>query len=168
MSRSWTRFVLPLAALALATGPGTRSLQGQSPPVVPMKKLTPIITVESVEPCLPFWTERLGFALTAQVPEGDHMGFAMLQHGAVEVMYQTRSSMAADAPQLAAAQVGERNLLFIEVADVEDVARRLEGVEVVVPMRTTFYGAKELFVRAPCGSIVGFAEFAAEGGAGSP
>jgi hypothetical protein len=74
-------------------------------------------------------------------------------------MYQTHASVAADVPHVAELRAGTGNLLFIEVADVEDVARRLEGVEVVVPMRTTFYGAKEIFVRAPCGTVVGFAEF---------
>jgi hypothetical protein len=53
-------------------------------------------------------------------------------------------------------------LVFIEVADVAEVARRLEGVDVVVPMRKTFYGSEEFFVRAPCGTVVGFAQFGAQ------
>jgi uncharacterized glyoxalase superfamily protein PhnB len=126
-----------------------------------MKKVTPILVVEAIEPCLPFWTERLGFAVTAQVPEGDRLGFVILQRDAVEVMYQTRSGIAADVPSVAESGAGSRSLLFVEVADVDDVARRLEGVEVVVPMRTTFYGAREIFVRAPCGTVVGFAQFGA-------
>jgi len=126
-----------------------------------MKKLTPILVVEAIEPCLSFWTERLGFTVTAQVPEGDRLGFVILLRDGVEVMYQTRSGIAADVPSVAASEAGTRSLLFIEVADVDDVARRLEGVEVVVPMRTTFYGAREVFVRAPCGTVVGFAQFGA-------
>jgi len=127
-----------------------------------MKKLTPILVVDAIEPCLSFWTDRLGFARTAEVPEGDHLGFVILQRDGVEVMYQTRSGIAADLPAVAAEGAGSHNLLFVEVADVDDVARRLEGVEVVVPMRKTFYGSRELFVRAPCGSIVGFAQFGEE------
>jgi uncharacterized glyoxalase superfamily protein PhnB len=126
-----------------------------------MKKLTPILVVDAIEPCLPFWTQRLGFTVNAEVPEGDRLGFVILQRDGVEVMYQTRSGIAADVPSVAASEAGSRSLLFIEVADVNDVARRLEGVEVVVPMRTTFYGAREIFVRAPCGTVVGFAEFGA-------
>jgi uncharacterized glyoxalase superfamily protein PhnB len=124
-----------------------------------MKKLTPILVVDAIEPCLPFWTERLGFTVNAEVPEGDRLGFVILQRDGVEVMYQTRSGIAADVPSVAASGAGSRSLLFVEVADVEDVARRLEGVEVVVPMRNTFYGAREVFVRAPCGTVVGFAQF---------
>lgn len=152
--------VLTLATGLAASGPFVRPSSGQeSEPA--MKKLTPILVVDAIEPCLSFWTDRLGYVRTAEVPEGDRLGFVILQRDGVEVMYQTRSGIAADAPALAETEVGSRHLLFIEVADVDDVARRLEGVEVVVPMRTTFYGARELFVRAPCGTVVGFAQFQA-------
>lgn len=127
-----------------------------------MKKLTPIVVVDAIEPCLPFWTERLGFAVTTQVPEGDRLGFVILQKDDVELMYQTRSGIAADVPAVAASGAGTRTLLFVEVADVADVARRLEGIEPAVPMRKTFYGSEEFFVRAPCGTLVGFAQFGAQ------
>jgi len=146
-----------LAGVAAAPTSASHSRAQQVEPA--MKKLTPILVVDAIEPCLAFWTERLGFAATAEVPEGDHLGFVILQRDGVEVMYQTRSGIAADAPTVAAAGAGSKSLLFIEVADVDDVARRLEGVEIVVPMRKTFYGARELFVRAPCGTVVGFAQF---------
>jgi uncharacterized glyoxalase superfamily protein PhnB len=162
-----TRRILVLAAVALgglaalAWTPARATFPSSNPGVETMKKLTPILVVDAIEPCLAFWTERLGFALTAQVPEGDRIGFAMLQLGAVEVMYQTRSGIAADVPSVAESGAGTRTLLYIEVEDVDDVARRLEGVEIAVPMRKTFYGAKELFVRAPCGTVVGFAQMGA-------
>ena len=121
------------------------------------KRLTPILNVEAIEPCLPFWTDRLGFVLTTEVPDGDRLGFVILQKDGVELMYQTHASLSQDVP--AVAEQGRDGLLFIEVDDVDAVARALEGIEVVVPMRTTFYGAREIFVRAPCGTVVGFAEF---------
>jgi hypothetical protein len=43
------------------------------------------------------------------------------------------------------------------------VVRALEGVEPVIPRRTTFYGADELIVREPAGNVVTFAQFSAEG-----
>ena len=46
-----------------------------------MKKLTPILVVDAIEPCLPFWTQRLGFTVNAEVPEGDRLGFVMFQQG---------------------------------------------------------------------------------------
>jgi uncharacterized glyoxalase superfamily protein PhnB len=127
-----------------------------------MKKATPIIVVDAVEPCLPFWTERLGFTVTAEVPHEGRLGFVILTAGGVEIMYQTRAGIEADVASVAASGAGTRSLLFVEVADVADVARRLEGVEVMVPMRKTFYGSEEFFVRAPCGTVVGFAQFGAQ------
>lgn len=46
-----------------------------------------------------------------------------------------------------------------------EVAGPLEGVEAVLPMRTTFYGAQEIFVRAPGRTRVGFTERSGEGDA---
>ena len=122
-----------------------------------MKKLTPILFVEAVEPCLPFWTERLGFTVTATVPRGDLIDFAMLQHGAVELMYQSRVSVDADLPSLTAEVMAGATTLFIEVDALDPIVDALEGADVVAPRRQTFYGMDEIFVRAPCGTVVGFA-----------
>jgi hypothetical protein len=127
-----------------------------------MKKLTPVILVEEIEPCLPFWTERLGFEVTMTVPEGNRLGFAILVAGAVEVMYQSRASVAADIPELAREPFGSRTHLFIEVASLEDLLSRVEGAPVVVPRRKTFYGSEEIGLRAPCGTTVILAEFPRE------
>ena len=126
-----------------------------------MKKLTPILYVERIEPAIAFWVDRLGFARTAEVPHEAHLGFLILQKDGVEVMYQTRDSVHADAPALAERLPMEGSLLFIEVDDLDGVERALEGVERVVPRRKTPYGADEIFVREPAGNLVGFAQFGA-------
>jgi len=124
-----------------------------------MKSLTPVLYVEAIEPVLPFWVDRLGFEKTAEIPEGDRLGFVILRRGGVELMYQTRASVQGDLPQLADTPMGG-SLLFIQVDDLEEVARALEGIEPVVPRRTTFYGAEEIVVREPAGNAVTFARFA--------
>ncbi len=131
-----------------------------------MKKATPIMTVAEIEPCLPFWTERLGFTVTATVPHGDKLGFAMLNNGNVELMYQSRASVEEDLGKSSAATghdglvdriAGSTTTLFIEVEDLDAVVRALDGADVVVPRRQTPYGMDEIFVQAPCGTFVGFA-----------
>jgi len=124
-----------------------------------MNKLTPVLLVEQIEPVLGFWIDRLGFEKTAEVPEGDRLGFVILQRGAVEVMYQTRESVENDVPSLAGTPM-RGSMLFVQVEDLDEVARALEGIEPVVPRRRTFYGADELIVREPAGNIVTFAQFA--------
>lgn len=122
-----------------------------------MKKLTPVIMVDAIEPCLPFW-ERLGFAKVAEVPEGDRLGFVILVKDSVEVMYQTHESVEKDAAGLVPRTPGHGAALFIEVSDVASVASALEGIEIVVPRRKTFYGMDEIGVREPGGHIVMFAQ----------
>ncbi len=128
-----------------------------------MKKLTPVLYVEEIEPALPFWVERLGFAKTAEVPHGDRLGFVILQKGDVEIMYQTRASVQEDVPALGGMPMGG-SMLFVQVEDLDAVERALEGIEPVTPRRKTFYGADELIVREPAGNVVNFAQFAEEGG----
>jgi uncharacterized glyoxalase superfamily protein PhnB len=151
---------LAVAVAALTAGVGW-SLSAR--PEAEMKKLTPVIFVDEVEPCVTFWQD-LGFERTMEVPEGDRLGFAAVEKGGVEIMYQSRASVAADLPALAEGDFDRSgSVLFIEVERLDDLLPLLEGVEVVVPERTTFYGAREIFVRASCGTVVGFAEMIGEG-----
>jgi uncharacterized glyoxalase superfamily protein PhnB len=130
-----------------------------------MKKLTPVFVVDRIEPCLEFWTGRLGFEKTVEVPEGDALGFVILARGNVEIMYQSRESIAKDMPSLAAAVAGSASphAMYIEVSDIDDVERRLAGWDVVVPRRTTFYGATEIGVREPAGNLIVFAQLSRSG-----
>jgi len=128
-----------------------------------IEKATPIIVVDAVEPCLPFWTEKLGFEVTVTVPHEDRTGFAILQKGDVELMYQSRASVDADlgasgAPKTLGNELADSTTtLFIEVERLDDVLAMFGDVSVVVPRRQTFYGMDEVFVRPPCGTLVGFA-----------
>ena len=123
-------------------------------------QLTPVLIVDQVEPCLAFWTDRLGFTLENQVPgpEGA-LQFASARQGAVEVMYQTRASVVEDTPELSGTFDGHSIALFLTVDDLDAVERAMDGVEVVRPRHATFYGSQELYVREPGGNTVGFAQF---------
>lgn len=64
-----------------------------------LKRLTPVLVVERVEPCIRFWTERLGFTAENEVPgPGGKLVFASAQKDGIEVMYQTCESVVADQP----------------------------------------------------------------------
>ena len=153
------KHLLPLALLVvLPTGSRSHA------PMTPMfKKATPVMIVERIEPVLPFWVERLGFAKTVDVPEGDHLGFAILVKDGVELMFQTWTSVQADAgPTVFRSQPRDHTPLYIEVADLASVQRALAKSDVLVEERKTFYGATETIVRAPGGQIVTFAEMSDE------
>ena len=62
-----------------------------------LRRLSPVLTVESVQACTPFWIDRLGFEMTNHVPGSDgSLVFAILQSGNIEIMYQSRASVLAD------------------------------------------------------------------------
>jgi uncharacterized glyoxalase superfamily protein PhnB len=126
----------------------------------PLKQLTPVLIVEAVEPCIKFWVDRLGFAVTNQVPGPDgKLVFASVQLGAIEIMYQTRASVMDEQPSSADDLMGHSVALFITVDDLDKVAKSLVGAPVVKPRHQTFYGSTEIYVREPGGNTVGFAQF---------
>ena len=120
-----------------------------------MQSLAPILVVGAIEPCLEFW-KRIGFDVTVEVPDGDALGFVILKNGPVEVMYQTRASVAKDVPSMA--DFPSSSILYIHVADIENIIASVSGAPVLVPKRTTFYGATEYTVREPGGNAIGFSE----------
>jgi hypothetical protein len=117
-------------------------------------KLTPVLYVDAIEPCLRFWT-GLGFAPALEVPEGDRLGFVILVRDDVEVMYQTRANLAHDLPELGTLPLGPA-VLYLEVPDLDAVD--LAGIEVLVPRRLASYGPSEIWVREPGGHVVGLAQ----------
>jgi catechol 2,3-dioxygenase-like lactoylglutathione lyase family enzyme len=123
-----------------------------------VRKVSPILYVEDIEPSLPFWVDRLGFNRTAEVPHGDRLGFVILEKNGLEIMYQTRDSVATDVPPMASTPM-RGSLLFIEVDDIDETQQALDGIDHVIPRRTTFYGATEIVVREPAGNTIVFAQF---------
>lgn len=128
---------------------------------VTVKRITPVLYAKEIEPCLDFWIQRLGFQKTVEVPDGDRLGFAIVQKGDVELMYQSISNAEKDAPAIAKDISGQRTFLYVEVGKLDDVIAALKGVNIVLPVRTTFYGAKEVGVKDPAGHMIVFAEMAA-------
>lgn len=155
--RSW--ILLGLCFLTMAC----TSQTGESPPkqehdVTNLKRLTPVLTVERIEPCVELWEKRLGFTRTAEVPEGDHLGFIILARDGIEIMYQTWSSLEQDIAPLGRDLRTSRQFLFIEVEDLAAIEAQLKGVAYVVPTRTTSYGMREVIIRDPAGHAITFAQ----------
>jgi uncharacterized glyoxalase superfamily protein PhnB len=129
-------------------------------PALTLKQLTPVLIVDEVEPCVKFWTDRLGFELTNKVPDPEgKLIFASVQRGPIEIMYQTRASVISEQPGAAGDLTGHSVALFITVDDLDKVEQSLAGAPVVKARHQTFYGSTEMYVREPGGNTVGFAQF---------
>src|SRR5262250_3356048 len=127
---------------------------------MPVKKITPVLFVEKIEPVLPFWVQHLGFIKTVEVPDGDQLAFVILQQGTAEVMYQSFASVGKDMPAIEPMVRKGPSFLYLEVDDLGPIKAALGGSEVYLPERTTFYGAREIGVKDPAGHYITFAHFA--------
>ena len=126
-----------------------------------VKRITPVLFVHEVEPCVKFWVERFGFEKTAEVPDADKLAFAMLQKGTVELMYQSYASADKDGGPTISEQVRKGpTFLYVEVDNLDETINRVKDTEVVMPKRKTFYGSTEIGVKDPAGHYLTFAEFA--------
>ncbi len=120
-----------------------------------MKTITANLIVPVIEDCLPFYVDRLGFTRTVEVPHKGALGFVILRRDALELMLQSRASLADDIAGVD--PDGFRAALYIEVATLAPIRKALDGWPRVIPERTTFYGAREIIVRDPAGNLVAFA-----------
>ena len=128
-----------------------------------VKRITPVLLVNEIEPQIPFWVGQLGFTKTIEVPDGNKLGFVAFQKGTTEVMYQTYASVEKDAPQpMAAAARKGPSYLYMEVDDLDAVMAATKDKKVVMPLRTAFYGMREFAIQDPAGHFITFAQPVAE------
>jgi uncharacterized glyoxalase superfamily protein PhnB len=123
-----------------------------------VKKVTAILFAQELEPSIMFWTEQLDFQKTIEVPDGDKIGFALLEKNGVELMYQSFSSVEKDNAATAAVARKGPTFLYVEVEDLDATLAATRGAEVVMPVRSTFYHAKEFGIKDPAGHYIIFAQ----------
>src|SRR5260370_40157452 len=113
-------------------------------------KITAVLIVEEIEKSLAFWVNRMGFQKIVEVREGDRLAFVILARDGAELMMQTITSVRKDEPKFAPNALQTKGCgMFIEVEDLEDVKRRLDGYPIVMAERMTFYGMREIGVSEP-------------------
>jgi uncharacterized glyoxalase superfamily protein PhnB len=156
--------VSAFSTLALFLGFATlQANQIEEKKTMNVKKITPVLLVNEIEPILPFWIDRLGFTKTIEVPEGNKLAFVAFQKGSAEVMYQTYHSVENDAPPAMSAQA--RNgptYLYLEVDNLDAVLAALKDTPKVMPERTAVYGMREFAVQDAAGHFITFAQPAAQ------
>jgi hypothetical protein len=120
-----------------------------------LEKLTPLLIVPRIEPCLPAW-EALGYRVTVRVPEAGTLGFVILKSKTRELMLQSKTSFAEDLPAVAKRRPSA--LFYADVASLADAKKALRGAKVLVPRRKTFYGATEAWLELEGRVVIGLAE----------
>lgn len=123
-----------------------------------VKKITTILFAQELEPCIQFWSGRLGFQKTVEVPEGNKIGFVILEKNGLELMYQSFASVDKDNAATGEAARKGPTFLYLEVTDLDTALAATKGAEMVMQVRSTFYGAKEFGIKDPAGHYIIFAQ----------
>lgn len=128
--------------------------------MISIRKVTPVLIVDAIEPCLAYWVDTLGYEKTVEVPHEGKLGFVILVHRTVaggELMLQTLASLRDDLPAaLPYAPVGS-TILYAEVSSLAAARATLANVPTLVAFRETPYGAQETVTLSPGGQVTIFA-----------
>ena len=133
------------------------------------KKLSTNMMVEDVGRTLKFYQNVLGFDFVLAVPQNSQqilakisddtpLGFAIVQKGDVQMMFQSRKSLEAELPVFKDAKVGGSVTFYLEVEDVKALYAQIKDkVTIVKDMHTTFYGMQEFYICDCNGYVLTFA-----------
>lgn len=124
-----------------------------------IKRATPVLLVGAVEATRDFF-KRVGFTVSVEVPDGNAVGFAMLDRDGVQLMVETRANSREPQALREVMMKSRQAAVFVEVDDLDAVIAALAGDKVLVERHKTFYNSDELTYQVPGGHIVTFAQFA--------
>jgi uncharacterized glyoxalase superfamily protein PhnB len=134
------------------------------------KKLTTNMMVDDVNRTVDFYSNVLGFDFVMGVPEdsqeivtamqnGQALGFAMVKCENVEMMFQTKKSLAREIPEFSGMKIGGSLTFYVQVEDVEGLFEKLKDkVTIIKGMQTTFYGMREFYIQDCNGYVLAFAQ----------
>lgn len=124
-----------------------------------MKLLSPNMLVESVEESMKYYETIFGFVPGPSVPSpSGSMQWGMVTSGNVQLMFQTGPSILEEIPDFPVSERSASLSLFIEMEDVTKLFEEVKGkVEIVIPLKKTFYGKWEFVMKDINGYYVTFA-----------
>lgn len=135
-----------------------------------IEKLTPNFKVSDIKKTVLFYQDVLDFRLEMAVPE-DKSGvenelnenrdyvYAMMSRDGVGLMFQRTDSIGEDIPPLKEMAQGASVSFYMEVEDVEALYQKIKSkANVVIELKTAWYGMKEFYIKDCNGYILGFAE----------
>jgi uncharacterized glyoxalase superfamily protein PhnB len=135
-----------------------------------VKSMTPNLIVKDVYKTMEFYVTVLDFNFAMAIdrikntymeltPEVTYL-FGMVGKGDVVLFIQAIESFKEDVTQDANIETLNNNIsLYIEIDDVDSYFESIkESVEIIAPIRETFYGMREFYIRDLDGNIIGFSQ----------
>ncbi len=124
-----------------------------------LTKITPNLVVSNVERSVAFYRDKLGFSVTATVPDHTPYVFAAVSSGPVEVFLNAVEPAVAEYPAFKDRPIGGTLTLFMEVVRIHEAYAALKDtVTVVMPLEKKWYGVTEFAFADPDGYLITFAE----------
>jgi uncharacterized glyoxalase superfamily protein PhnB len=121
--------------------------------------VTPNLLVRDVKKSTEFYRDVLGFTMGETVPDKEPFVFVWMKHGEVSVFLNDIKAAEHDYPPAATMPQGGTAALFFIITDVDGYhAVVAPKANVIMPLKTQFYGMREFAVTDPDGHIITFAE----------
>ena len=121
--------------------------------------VTPNLLVRDVAKSTAFYRDVLGFTMGETVPDKEPFVFVWMKQGDVSVFLNDIKAAAHDYPPAATMPPGGTAAIFFIITDVDGYhAEVAPKANVIMPIKTQFYGMREFAVTDPDGHIITFAE----------
>jgi catechol 2,3-dioxygenase-like lactoylglutathione lyase family enzyme len=123
-------------------------------------RLTPNLVVKDIERSGRFYCDHLGFELDKHVPEKPPFVFASVRGGGVEIFLNQYETVVKEYPDFGKVPIGGTLTLFLVMQGVDELYEevRSNGIKVVMPIETKFYGVREFAIADPDGYLLTLAE----------
>jgi catechol 2,3-dioxygenase-like lactoylglutathione lyase family enzyme len=121
--------------------------------------VTPNLLVRDVKKSTEFYRDVLGFTMGETVPDQEPFVFVWMKRDEVSVFLNDIKAAEHDYPPAATLPAGGTAALFFIISDVDAYhALVAPKANVIMPLKTQFYGMREFAVTDPDGHIITFAE----------
>ena len=123
------------------------------------QSITPNLLVRDVRKSTAFYRDVLGFAIKQTVPDTEPFVFVWMERDGVPVFLNDIAAAAHDYPEAATLPPGGTAALFFVITGVDAYhAGVAPKANVVMPLKTQFYGMREFAITDPDGHLITLAE----------
>ena len=130
-----------------------------APSTIKFISITPNLIVRDIAKSTAFYRDVLGFEIKQTVPDSAPFVFVWLERDGVPVFLNDLAAAAHDYPDAANLPQGGTAALFFVITGVDAYhAAVAPKANVVMPLKTQFYGMREFAITDPDGHIITFAE----------
>jgi len=127
--------------------------------MIKFQSITPNLLVRDVAKSTSFYRDVLGFTMGETVPDKEPFVFVWMKRDDVSVFLNDITAAAQDYPEAAKLSPGGTAALFFVITGVDAYhAQVAPKANVILPLKTQFYGMREFAVTDPDGHIITFAE----------